>query len=79
MYVRCTIKNGKLHGIVQMFGIFPMDLNGRCPELLSHGLSFIGLYENGQPSGPCWRQRIGNVLKKPLKTVKKPLKTVKKH
>ena len=56
LYIRGTLKNGKLHGIVQIFGILSRDPHGHCAELIKDGLSFIGWYENGTPTGVCWRQ-----------------------
>ena len=42
-----------------MYGIFPLDTNGICSEYEAYGLSFIGYYENGIPTGPCWRKLVG--------------------
>ena len=42
-----------------MYGIFPIDTNGICSEYETNGLSFIGYYENGIPTGPCWRKLVG--------------------
>ena len=42
-----------------MYGIFPTDTNGICSGYESDGLSFIGYYENGIPTGPCWRRLVG--------------------
>ena len=62
MIIKGILKNGKLHGLVQIYGILPLDLNGHCKKCNfdSNGLSFIGNYENGIPIGPCWRRLVGN-------------------
>ena len=57
--IRCMLKNGKLHGIVQIYGVLSRNVEGRCSDLIVSGLSFIGYFENGYPIGPCWRQLVG--------------------
>ena len=59
IYIRGLLKNGKLHGVAQMFGISSMNPNGRCAKSVEKGLSFIGYFEEGQIVGHCWRQLIG--------------------
>ena len=61
MIIKGILKNGKLHGLVQMYGILPLDLNGHCKKANFdyNGLSFIGNYESGIPMGPSWRRLVG--------------------
>ena len=58
-FVRGKLKNGKLHGIVQNYGILSRNHEGRCSNIITPGLSFVGYFENGSPTGPCWRRLIG--------------------
>ena len=57
--LRGSLKNGKLNGLVQIYGILPRNHEGRCSDLVEAGLSFVGHFENGTPVGPCWRKLIG--------------------
>ena len=57
--LRGSLKNGKLHGIVQIYGVLPRNHEGRCSDLIEPGLSFVGYFENGSPVGPCWRHLVG--------------------
>ena len=61
MLLKGILQGGKLHGLVQIYGILPLDLNGHCKKIDSktNDLSFIGNYENGIPIGPCWRRLVG--------------------
>ena len=59
LLVRSTLKNGKLHGMVQIYGILSRNFEGRCSDIMISGLSFVGHFENGSPVGPCWRQLVG--------------------
>ena len=58
-YILCSIKNGKLHGLVQIYGILTADPEGHCSSKLFKGLSFVGWFEEGKPVGPCWRALLG--------------------
>ena len=53
------LKNGQLHGIVQIFGILTQHPEDVCSESIFDGLSFIGRYDNGKAIGICWRQLVG--------------------
>ena len=60
VYLRGSLKNGKLNGLIQAFGIFTVDPYGHhCSKYASTGLSFVGWFKDGKPSGPCWRFLIG--------------------
>ena len=59
VFMRGTLKDGKLHGIVQSFGIFTMDPQGHCSKQYMMGLSWIGEFQDGVPVGPFWRQLRG--------------------
>ena len=48
-----------IHGIVQNYGILSRNHEGRCSNIITPGLSFVGYFENGSPTGPCWRRLIG--------------------
>ena len=59
-YMVGSLKNGKLHGLVQMYGKFTADPKGHCSSKLFDGLSYIGWFEEGKPTGPSWRSFVGN-------------------
>ena len=54
-FATCSLKNGKLSGLVQIFGITSNDPKGHCSSKIFHGLAFVGRYKAGIPVGPCWR------------------------
>ena len=58
-YILGSFKNGKLHGLVQMYGRFTADPKGHCSSKLFGGLSYIGWFEDGKPTGPSWRSLVG--------------------
>ena len=62
LIIKSILKEGKLHGLVQIYGILPLDLKGHCKKVKfnKNYLSFIGKYENGKPIGPCWRRLVGD-------------------
>ena len=60
MYIRGSFKNGKLHGLVQMYGKFTADPKGHCSSKLFSGLSYIGWFEEGKATGPSWRSFVGD-------------------
>ena len=47
MYYKATLKNGKIHGIVQAYGIVTRDPDGPCSDSIEQGLSFIAKYNEG--------------------------------
>ena len=57
--MRVTLKNGKLDGLVQIYGILPRNHVGHCSDIITAGLGFVGYFENGFPVGPVWRQLVG--------------------
>ena len=59
MYILGKLKNGKLHGLIQTYGILSRDPIGQCPGSIFKGLSAIGWFENGTPVGVSWRQLVG--------------------
>ena len=58
--IRGSLKNGKLNGFVKMYGRYTVDPKGHCSNMVFPGLSFFGWYENGIPTGPCWRKLVGS-------------------
>ena len=58
-YILGSLKNGKLHGLVQIYGKLTADPEGQCSSKLFKGLSFVGWFEEGKPVGPCWRALLG--------------------
>ena len=44
-------KNGKLHGLVQIYGQQTVNPKGHCSHIIFQGISFVGWYENGKPTG----------------------------
>ena len=59
LYILGSIKNGKLHGLVQIYGKLTADPEGHCSSRLFKGLSFVGWFEEGKPAGPYWRALLG--------------------
>ena len=59
VFMRGTLKHGKLHGLVQLFGKASIAKDGPCSDRTEQGLAFIGRFENGLPVGPCWRGLFG--------------------
>ena len=57
--MRVILKNGKLDGLVQIYGILPRNKVGHCSDIINAGLGFVGYFENGFPVGPVWRQLVG--------------------
>ena len=51
IYVIGQFRNGKLHGIVQMYGKMTVDLNAHCSSSIVDGLTFLGWFEDGKPTG----------------------------
>ena len=49
--MRGSFKNGKLHGLIQIFGKMSVDPKGHCSEKHFEGLSFLGWFEEGKPTG----------------------------
>ena len=58
-FILGSLKNGKLHGLVQIYGILTADPEGHCSSGLFKGLSFVGWFEEGKPVGPYWRALLG--------------------
>ena len=58
-YILGSIKNGKLHGLVQIYGVLTADPEGHCSSRVFKGLSFVGWFEEGKPVGPYWRALLG--------------------
>ncbi|QQP51883.1 Uncharacterized protein FKW44_013365 [Caligus rogercresseyi] len=56
------LRNGKLNGVVRRYGRFSTDPDHQCKKPIFQGISFIGHYENGVPSGPSWRVVPGGGL-----------------
>ena len=50
MYYKATLKNGKLNGIVQAYGIVTRDPDGPCADSIDQGLAFIAKYDEGSSS-----------------------------
>ena len=58
-YILGSLKNGKLHGLVQIYGKLTADPRGHCSSRSFEGLSFVGWFEEGKPAGPHWRALLG--------------------
>ena len=58
-YVVGSFKDGKLHGLVQIFGKMTVDPKGHLSSTLFEGLNFLGWFEKGKPVGPCWKFLVG--------------------
>lgn len=59
-YVKGFLKNGHLHGFVQMYGILSIDPLDPCSGTIEeNAISFIGHFQNGKPFGTCWQQLFG--------------------
>ena len=43
-----------------MYGKFTADPKGHCSSKLFSGLSYIGWFKEGKPTGPSWRSFIGD-------------------
>ena len=59
MYNDFAFRYGKLHGLTQIYGKMSVDPKGHCSEKYFDGLSFLGWFEEGKPTGPCWRFLVG--------------------
>ena len=59
LLVRGSLKNGKLHGVVQIFGKVANDKVSTCSDSTQKSLAFVGRYADGIPVGPCWQGLIG--------------------
>ena len=55
--VHGRIRRNKLDGHVRIFGKIPNEPLANCGvhKLVEEGLGFVGRYENGIPTGVCWR------------------------
>ena len=58
-FILGSLKNGKLHGLVQIYGKLTADPEGHCASKSFKGLSFVGWFEEGKPAGPYWRALLG--------------------
>ena len=58
-FVVGSFKDGKLHGLVQIFGKMTVDPKGHLSSTLFEGLNFLGWFEKGKPVGPCWKFLVG--------------------
>ena len=52
--LRVTLKNGKLDGLVQIYGVLSRNQVGHCSDIITPGLGFVGFFQNGNPVGPVW-------------------------
>ena len=57
--MRVTLKNGKLDGLVQIYGVLSRNQVGHCSDIITPGLGFVGFFQNGNPVGPVWRRLVG--------------------
>ncbi len=58
--VEGRLKRGRLHGPVRMFGQVTVDPMAPCASsIFEEGLSYVGNYEDGVPTGYAWRKLIG--------------------
>ena len=59
MRVQGRLQNGKLEGLVVIRGIFSNDPQSLCLASKFQGLSFVGRFVDGHPTGTCWKGLIG--------------------
>lgn len=53
------LKDGKLNGMVRIIGTIPNDPQDNCEDNISRRLGFIGHFQNGIPTGYCWKGLLG--------------------
>ena len=53
------IKESKLEGMVRILGTLPNDPQDDCEDNISKRLGFIGHFNNGIPTGYCWKGLLG--------------------
>ncbi len=58
-YLSGSLRRGKLHGIVQKFGVLANDPEGHCASTVLPGLAYVGRYVDGKPVGHAWRGLTG--------------------
>ena len=54
-----SFKDGKLDGLIQIYGKMTVDPKGHLSSRFFEGLSFIGWFEKGKPVGLCWKFLVG--------------------
>ena len=54
-----SFKDGKLDGLIQIYGKMTVDPKGHLSSYLFEGLTFLGWFEKGKPVGPCWKFLVG--------------------
>ena len=53
------LKDGKLNGLVRIIGTISNDPQDNCGDNISRRLGFIGHFQNGIPTGYCWKGLLG--------------------
>jgi hypothetical protein len=59
MVIHAKMEENYINGLIRIFGRVPVGKNKSCSSLLEPGLSFVGRFEDGIPTGICWRGLIG--------------------
>ena len=59
MVIHAKMEDNHINGMIRIFGRLPVDKYNPCHWKLESGLSFIGRFEDGIPTGICWRGLIG--------------------
>ena len=59
MTIHAKMEDNHINGLIRIFGKLPVDKFNPCHWKLESGLSFIGRFEDGIPTGVCWRGLIG--------------------
>ena len=57
--VHAKMEDNYINGLIRIFGRVPVDTLRPCNWMITPGLSFIGRFVDGIPTGICWRGLIG--------------------
>ena len=57
--IHAKMEDNHINGLIRIFGRLPVDKYNSCHWKIESGLSFIGRFEDGIPTGVCWRGLIG--------------------
>ena len=59
MSIHAKMEDNYINGLIRIFGRAPVDKYKSCSNMIEPGLSFIGRFEDGIPTGICWRGLVG--------------------
>ena len=57
--IHAKMEDNYINGLIRIFGRVPVHKYKSCGRMIEPGLSFIGRFEDGKPTGICWRGLIG--------------------